>query len=159
MKYYTATKSRNQGRESWSVIFRHPVRLDLTSGKPGRRVRRGLGTADDTEATRLVGELNEILRSEDLWEPAARELAAGRFDQRVVDIFYEGLEATRVDFRGLREGLIPAPPRLRAIGRCSCSERPARARQRWFVSFSEPTRSPSDSPRRRPPRPPSRTLS
>jgi hypothetical protein len=40
-------------------------------GKPGRRVRRGLGTADDAEAARLVDELNEILRTPSMWEPAA----------------------------------------------------------------------------------------
>ncbi|HEY0693861.1 MAG TPA: hypothetical protein VGD71_33055, partial [Kribbella sp.] len=81
----------------------------LTSGKPGRRVRRGLGTTEETEATRLVEELNEILRTEELWEPAARASAAGRFDPRVIDIFYEGLEATRIDFPELREALIPLP--------------------------------------------------
>ncbi|MGO8882433.1 MAG: hypothetical protein ACLQDY_02545 [Streptosporangiaceae bacterium] len=106
---YTATKSRNAGRESWSVIFRHPARLDVTTGKPGRRVRRGLGTADEDEAARLIGQLNEILRTEELWEPASRAMAAGRFDSRVIDIFYEGLEATRVDFPALRESLIPLP--------------------------------------------------
>ncbi|MGO9278665.1 MAG: hypothetical protein ACLP3Q_14205 [Streptosporangiaceae bacterium] len=109
MMPYTATKSRNAGRESWSVIFRHPARLDVTTGKPGRRVRRGLGTADEDEAARLIGQLNEILRTEELWEPASRAMAAGRFDSRVIDIFYEGLEATRVDFPALRESLIPLP--------------------------------------------------
>ena len=109
MKPYTATKSRNAGRESWSVIFRHPARLDVSTGRPGRRVRRGLGTADEAEATRLIDQLNEILRTEELWDHAARATAAGRFDSRVIDIFYEGLEATRVDFSALRESLIPLP--------------------------------------------------
>ena len=72
MKPYTATKSRNAGRESRSVIFRHPARLDVSTGKPGRRVRRGLGTGNEAEANRLVDQLNEILRTEELWEPAAR---------------------------------------------------------------------------------------
>jgi hypothetical protein len=109
VKPYIATKSRSQGRESWSVIFRHPARLDLSTGKPGRRVRRGLGTADTAEATRLIDQLNEILRTEELWDPAARAMAAGRFDSRVVEIFYDGLEATRVDFSALRESFIPLP--------------------------------------------------
>ena len=67
---YIATKSRNQGREAWSVIFRHPARLDLASGKTGRRVRRGLGTSSESEADRLIGELNEILETKELWSPA-----------------------------------------------------------------------------------------
>jgi hypothetical protein len=113
MKPYTATKSRNAGRESWSVIFRHPARLDITTAKPGRRVRRGLGTADEAEANRLIDQLNEILRTEELWEPAARATAAGRFDSRVIDIFYDRLEATRTDFSALRQGPYPSLSRLR----------------------------------------------
>ena len=109
MKPYTATKSRNAGRESWSVIFRHPARLDVSTGKPGRRVRRGLGTGDEAEANRLIDQLNEILRTEELWEPAARATAVGRFDSRVIDIFYDGLEATRTDFAALRQSIVPLP--------------------------------------------------
>lgn len=109
MKFYTATRSRNQGRDSWSVIFRHPARLDLGTGKTGRRVRRGLGTANEAEATSLVDELNEILRTPALWEPTARVGAETRFDSRVIEIFYEGLEAALVDFAAIREELIPLP--------------------------------------------------
>ncbi|TYB38296.1 hypothetical protein FXF50_11660 [Micromonospora sp. AP08] len=109
MKFYTATKSRSQGRESWSVIFRHPSRLDVGTGKPGRRVRRGLGTTDDAEAFRMVEQLNEILRTPSLWELTARVTAEARFDARVVEIFYEGLEAVELDFAGVREELLPLP--------------------------------------------------
>lgn len=109
MKPYTATKSRNAGRESWSVIFRHPARLDVSTGKLGRRVRRGLGTGNEAEANRLIDQLNEILRTEELWEPAARATAVGRFDPRVIDIFYDGLEATRTDFAALRQSIVPLP--------------------------------------------------
>lgn len=109
MKYYTATKSRSQGRDSWAVIFRHPVRLDVATGKPGRRVRRGLSTSDETEAERLVEQLTEILHTEALWGSTARSLAASRFDGRIVDIFYDGLEATQTDYSGLRQDVIPLP--------------------------------------------------
>jgi hypothetical protein len=108
-KYYTATKSRNAGRAAWSVIFRHPARLELATGKPGRRVRRGLGTSDEAEASLLVEQLNVLLSTPELWEPGARGTATARFDTRVIDIFYEGLEATRVDFEELREQVIPLP--------------------------------------------------
>lgn len=109
VKFYTASKSRNQGRESWSVIFRHPTRVDTTTGKPGRRIRRGLGTTDEARASGMVEELNEILRSPQLWDAAARALANGRFDPRVVDIFYEGVEAARLDFAAVREEMLPLP--------------------------------------------------
>jgi len=81
----------------------------VSTGKPGRRVRRGLGTADEAEAARLIDQLNEILCTEGLWEPASRAIAAGRYDSRVIDIFYEGLESTRMDFSALRQSLVPLP--------------------------------------------------
>lgn len=109
-KYYTASKSRSQGRESWAVIFRHPVRLDGT-GKPGRRVRRGLGTNDEQLATRLVAELNEILQRPELWEPAARVGLATRFDERILDIFYDGMEPSAHDPEALRNEIVPLPDR------------------------------------------------
>lgn len=108
-KYYSATKSRNQGREAWSVIFRHPSRLDVGTGKTGRRVRRGLGTASELEADRLVEQLNELLRTPELWEPTARASSVGRFDARVIEIFYDGLEATHIDFATVRDHQIPLP--------------------------------------------------
>ncbi|WP_092808389.1 hypothetical protein [Rhodococcus globerulus] len=109
MKYYTATKSRNQGRDSWSVIFRHPVRTDVGSSKTGRRVRRGLGTNSEAEADRLVAELNRLLSTPELWESSARVTAASQYDRRIVDIFYDGLEATRINFAELRDQLLPLP--------------------------------------------------
>ena len=107
-RYYTASKSRSQGREGWAVIFRHPVRLDGT-GKPGRRVRRGLGTNDETHATQLVVELNEILQRPELWEPAARVGLAARFDERVLDIFYDGMEPSAHDPGAMRNDILPLP--------------------------------------------------
>lgn len=109
MKYYTASKSRNQGREAWSVIFRHPARLDLATGKTGRRVRRGLGTSDEAEASLLVDQLNQLLSTPELWEVTAKPTAVGRFDSRVVDIFYDGMEGSEVDYADLREELLPLP--------------------------------------------------
>jgi hypothetical protein len=64
---YTATKSRSQGREAWAVIFRHPLRVDA-DGKPGRRVRRGLGTCEESQADTLVEQLNELLSHPEVWE-------------------------------------------------------------------------------------------
>lgn len=107
-KFYTASKNRSQGRDSWAVIFRHPVRLD-SSGKPGRRVRRGLGTADAVEADRLVTELNVLLSSPELWEPASRLAVEARFDERVLDIFYDGIVSTPSDSQAVRDSILPIP--------------------------------------------------
>jgi hypothetical protein len=107
-KYYTASKSQSQGREGWTVIYRHPTRLD-GNGKPGRRVRRGLGTHDEVLANQRVAELNEILQRPELWEPAGRAGLASRFDERVLDIFYDGMEPSAHDPEALRNEILPLP--------------------------------------------------
>ncbi len=60
MVKYTANLSRTQGRESWSIIFRHPRRKD-SKGREGLRIRRGLGTSDQNKAKKLVDQMNELL--------------------------------------------------------------------------------------------------
>ncbi len=114
-KYYTASKSRTQGRESWAVIFRHPARLDPNTGKPGRRVRRGLGTSDDAQADVLVAQLDKLLRTEAYWEPSARAAAEKEFDPRVVEIFFDGIEASSVDYLAIRDNLLPLPEDYREV--------------------------------------------
>jgi hypothetical protein len=109
VKHYTASKSQSQGREGWSVIFRHPTRIDPNTQKPGRRVRRGLGTSIEAEADRLVDQLNVLLSSPELWEPSARATAEIRFDSRVVEIFFDGAEASSIDFRQVRDDSLPLP--------------------------------------------------
>lgn len=106
---FRASLSQSQGREGWSTIFRHPLRTDAATGKPGRRVRKGLGTRDQGEAQQLVGELNEILSDQKYWNVAARPTAESRFDARVVDIFYESLVPETWDFFGVRDSVIPLP--------------------------------------------------
>lgn len=106
---YRATLSRSQGREGWSIIFRHPVRVDPATGKPGRRVRGGLGTTKREEAEALILEMNELLGDASYWEPAARELASQRFNPRVVEIFYRELLPEGLDHFAVREQHIALP--------------------------------------------------
>ncbi len=106
---YRATLSRSQGREGWSIIFRHPVRVDPATGKPGRRVRGGLGTRNHQEAELLTSQMNEILTEPSYWEPAARQVAAQRFDSRIVEIFFRELVPEGIDFLAVREQHIPLP--------------------------------------------------
>lgn len=108
-EYYTATKNRSQGRPGWSVIFRHPARL-TASGRPGKRIRRGLGTSDEGQADRLVTQLNQLLADNRYWAPSAREGLRGRFEELVLDIFYEGMEPnTESEPAAVRDELIPLP--------------------------------------------------
>lgn len=108
-KKYTASLSKSQGRTGWSVIFRHPVRRDEATGKPGLRVRRGLGTRDDKEAEQLKSELNELLAQPQFWDFAARAEAERRFDYRVVDIFYDKMFPEQTDYNELRNEVIALP--------------------------------------------------
>lgn len=106
---YTASLSRSQGREGWSIIFRHPVRRDEVTGKVGKRVRRGLGTRDEAEARRLVDQMNSMLADEAYWNVTARSAAEQRFDERVAEIFYHQMVPEETDFSAVRESFIPLP--------------------------------------------------
>lgn len=106
-KRFVATLSRSQGRSAWAVIFRHPVRVDPNTGKPGLRVRQGLGTSDETEANDLKDQLNQLLAEASYWSLPARAEAERRFHRRVVEIFYHGMEPEQSDFGAIRESIIP----------------------------------------------------
>ena len=109
---YVATVRQNPGRRGLIVDFRHPLRPDPSNqGKPGRKVRKGLGTANRAVADGLVAELNKLLADPTLHSPAARARAEGSFDRRVVEIFYEGIEPRRQNYRALRDEHLPFPPR------------------------------------------------
>lgn len=107
--HYKASLSKSQGREGWSIIFRHPVRRDEATGKTGKRVRRGLGTRDETEAARLVNRMNQMLADQAYWDIAARPAAEQRFDPRIVEIFYYQIVPEEADFSAVRESFIPLP--------------------------------------------------
>ena len=108
---YSASLSQSQGRSGYSIIFRHPTRQDETTGKPGIRVRRGLGTRDKAEAEQLRDELNRLLADPKYRNPAARVEAEQRFDSRVVEIYFDKMIPEEFDFRSLRDEAIPLPPR------------------------------------------------
>ena len=108
-KRFSATLSRSQGRSAWAVIFRHPVRVDPNTGKPGLRVRQGLGTPDEAEANDLKDQLNHLLADESFWSLPAKAEAEKRLHRRVVEIFYHGMEPEQNDFGAIRESIIPLP--------------------------------------------------
>ena len=102
-----ATKTRS-ARPGWSVTFSHPVRRD-TRGNTGLKIRRGLGTRDDSEADRLVEQLNQIL-AEKYWWTFDRRLEAEKvYDPVVVAVFFDGMDFTKVKSKDQREGIIPLP--------------------------------------------------
>ena len=90
------------------MSFRHPLRSD-TRGKPGLKVRRGLGTDDVNWADKLVAEMNELLSDESWWNASKRREAERRFSKVIVDAFYDDIQAGRTDAWRLREQHIALP--------------------------------------------------
>lgn len=105
---FTANLSRNQDRSSFSVIFNHPLKLD-ENGKPGRRVRKGLGTNDENEALKLVDELNILLSDESYWSPSMETKALNCFNPKVVKAFFDGLLPEITDSWEIRQKQLPIP--------------------------------------------------
>lgn len=106
---YTASKSRTQGRSAWTLAFRHPLCRD-DEGRPGIKVRRGLGTTDESSADALVEEMNALLRDESYWDVTERRRAERHFSKAVVRAFYEPMESlTGADPSAVREGEMPLP--------------------------------------------------
>jgi hypothetical protein len=91
MKYYTASKSRSQGRTFYSIIFRHPMRKDSTK-RSGLRIRKGLGTSNPEDADKLVDQMNEILGDSTFWNIGARSTAEKLYDSIIVSAFYDVLD-------------------------------------------------------------------
>lgn len=105
-RHYRATLSK--GRSGWCVIFRHPVAL-AADGKQKLRVRRGLGTRDEAEASALVAQLNEILSDSTFWNLGARSRAASKYAESIVAAFYDHLSPELRDGWTERERLLPLP--------------------------------------------------
>ena len=106
---YTASKSRTQGRNAWTLTFRHPLCRD-DEGRPGVKVRRGLGTSEDSSADALVEEMNALLGDETYWDLTERPRAERHFSDAVVRAFYEPMEnPSGADPSVIREGEMPLP--------------------------------------------------
>lgn len=106
-RIHRASKTRSN-RPGWSVTFSHPRRSDAR-GRPGLKVRRGLGTTDAAEADRLVEQLNTLLADESWWSMERRADAERLFHHIVVAAFFDGIEAGKFSSKDRREGIIPLP--------------------------------------------------
>ena len=113
---YTASLSTTLGRQGFAVSFRHPLKLD-SKGKPGLKMRRGLGTDDKVKAESLVAQLNQLLQDEAWWTIAKLQKAQQTFDSRIVDAFYDGIQAGMVDSFVSRNSIIPLPGKEQGYAR------------------------------------------
>lgn len=113
---YTASLSTTPGRPGFTVSFRHPLKLD-SKGKPGLKMRRGLGTDDKAKAEVLVAQMNQLLQDEAWWTAARHQEALQVFDQRIVDAFYDGIQAGIADSSEIRSSFIPLPGKAEGYAR------------------------------------------
>lgn len=104
---YIASKTRSS-RPGWSVTFKHPKRSD-SRGKPGLKIRKGLGTQDEDKADRLVAQLNRLLGDTTWWSVDRRKEAEQDFEPLVVSAFFDGMEAGKISSVERREAAIPLP--------------------------------------------------
>ncbi len=105
---YTASKSPTKDGTAWVISFRHPLRKDAR-GKQGRKVRRGLGTADETRAQALVNEMNNLLGDPSWHSIAKRTDAERRFDPVIVRAFYDDIETAPSNTWEIRNEILPLP--------------------------------------------------
>lgn len=105
-RHYRASLSK--GRSGWCVIFSHPIAL-ASDGKQKLRVRRGLGTRDETEAAALVAQLNELLSDSAYWNLGARNRATAKFTESIVSAFYDHLSPEQREGWAERERILPLP--------------------------------------------------
>ena len=115
-KLYNASKSQSQNRPGWSISFRHPLRND-GKGKPGLKMRRGLGTDNEQSAEELVMQMNEILTNESWWNAAKRGEAEARFNKIIVNAFFDEIQAGRISPEAIRETVISLPGRDQGYSR------------------------------------------
>lgn len=113
---YTPSLSTTPGRPGFSVSFRHPLKLD-SKGRRGLKMRRGLGTDDKATASALVEQMNQLLQDEVWWTVAKHHEALQVFDQRIVDAFYDDIQAGMTDSFGSRNRAIPLPAKAEGYAR------------------------------------------
>jgi hypothetical protein len=81
------------------------------------KIRRGLGTPDDTEADRLVAEMNQLLADESWWSVTQRDRASRQFSAAIVSAFYDPLEPEVQDTAAVREAQIAMPDKSQGYAR------------------------------------------
>lgn len=107
MGEYTAKLLKDRAN-SWVVEFRHPM-LNNRQGKIGLKIRRGLGP-NESEAERVVKDINEILQDKSYWSLTQQQRAIDKFDSKAVAIFYGHMEEEILeDPWKIREQHIPMP--------------------------------------------------
>lgn len=105
---YSASKLPTKDGTGWVITFRHPLRKD-PRGKQGRKVRRGLGTPDETRAQALVDEMNILLGDVNWHSIAKRPEAERQFDPIIIRAFYDDIEATPSSSWETRNEAVPLP--------------------------------------------------
>ena len=105
---YTASHTPTKEGMGRVMSFRHPLRKD-PRGKQGRKIRRGLGTADVARAQTLIDQMNVLLGDSSWHSIAKRAEAERRFDPIAVRAFYDDIETAQHDPWEIRNDALPLP--------------------------------------------------
>lgn len=105
---YTASHTPTKDGTGRTMSFRHPLRKDAR-GKQGRKVRRGLSTADEAQAQALVDQMNVLLGDQSWHSIAKRAEAERRFEPIIVRAFYDDIESPPHNSWEIRNEALPLP--------------------------------------------------
>lgn len=118
MTKYTARLTNNSIGTSFSIEFRHPMLLD-NNGKPGKKVRKGLGTNLEL-AQHVVNDVNKLLANNYFWSLECYEKAQNEYHFKAVEIFYGPMEYELIESSyEQREKIIMIPlsnPKVMLLG-------------------------------------------
>jgi len=95
---------------NYNMSFHHPI---VREGTIGKKIHRGLKVADDLEAERLRKQIDELLQiaadTPSLLLP--RSSAEQKYARVIVDAFYDCMTPEPIDYKALRDRMMPLPPR------------------------------------------------
>jgi GTPase Era involved in 16S rRNA processing len=96
-----------RGRAGWCLHYYHPVACDA-NGK-AKRVHRGLGTTNESEAQELVAQVNALIEDPGMHNPSSRERAAIKYKSTAVAAFFVPMQPESYDPWGIRDDEIQLP--------------------------------------------------
>lgn len=105
---YTARLTNNTNGTSFSIEFRHPMLLD-NQGKPGKKIRKGLGSNLEL-AQQVLNDVNKLLSNNYFWSLECYEESQKEYHYKAVEIFYGPMEYELIESSYEQRGKIITIP-------------------------------------------------
>ena len=97
---------------NWNISFHHPI---CREGSIGKKIHRSLKVTEESDATALRDQMNELLVLADtpaLLPARSHAVAEQKYAPVVIGAFYDCMTPEPVDYLALREREMPLPPRI-----------------------------------------------